>query len=273
MIFGSWRKPSWRARRIAAGSDGRLEVRDLQYAVTSSDGARHGPSNDGKPATLRIVDVRFFLDDNLATTAIVRDDRGEFLVTQGHEQTLGEHDGAHVRPRIRDECIRHGEARQRWEIHGIGDALHVMTAERAGTPSATWSRWTSMGPIAPPAPAPAPPAPTPADSDRDGVPDTADTCSALSGPPARSGCPSGLLADPSIRYRAAKKSIRVIAYYVKATKGARVVVTCSRGCRRSSGSSGSTGSPGGIAGTGSRASGSCSRTSSSRSGAMPSWTG
>ena len=31
----------------------------------------------------------------------------------------------------------------------IGDALHVMTADRAGRTSATWSNWTSLGPIAP----------------------------------------------------------------------------------------------------------------------------
>ena len=34
--------------------------------------------------------------------------------------------------------------------------------------------------------------------------------------------PDGLLADPSIRYRVVRGGIKVIAYYVKATKGARV---------------------------------------------------
>jgi hypothetical protein len=46
------------------------------------------------------------------------------------------------------------------------------------------------------------------------------------------GCPSGLVNDPPIRYKIGRRGIRVIAYYVKATTGARVVVICSRGCRR-----------------------------------------
>jgi len=44
--------------------------------------------------------------------------------------------------------------------------------------------------------------------------------------------PSGLVNDPSIRYKMGRRGIRVLTYYVKATTGARVVVTCSRGCRR-----------------------------------------
>ena len=70
-----------------------------------------------------------------------------------------------------------------------------------------------------------------ADTDGDGVTDANDRCPTLKGPAARQGCPTGLLADPSIRYRPSGKGIRVIAYYVKATTGARVVVTCSKGCK------------------------------------------
>jgi N-acetylneuraminic acid mutarotase len=71
------------------------------------------------------------------------------------------------------------------------------------------------------------------DSDGDGVPDANDRCGTLKGSASRQGCPTGLLADPSISYRrSGKKAIRVIAYYVKATTGARVSVECSRGCKR-----------------------------------------
>ena len=70
------------------------------------------------------------------------------------------------------------------------------------------------------------------DGDGDGVPDTTDHCLSLTGPAARTGCPTGLLNDPSIRYRPVAKGIRVIAYSVKATTGARIEVACSRGCKR-----------------------------------------
>ena len=42
---------------------------------------------------------------------------------------------------------------------------------------------------------------TPPDGDRDGVADGADRCPTLAGPITRSGCPAGLLADPSIAYK------------------------------------------------------------------------
>jgi hypothetical protein len=72
-----------------------------------------------------------------------------------------------------------------------------------------------------------------ADTDGDGVLDGTDRCRTLKGSAARQGCPKGLLADPSISYRrSGKKAIRVVAYYVKATTGARVTVKCSRGCKR-----------------------------------------
>ena len=50
---------------------------------------------------------------------------------------------------------------------------------------------------APPLPGP----PTGADVDGDGIPDAADRCPNVKGTLPRSGCPAGLLADPSIRYR------------------------------------------------------------------------
>jgi N-acetylneuraminic acid mutarotase len=70
------------------------------------------------------------------------------------------------------------------------------------------------------------------DRDGDGVADATDRCPTLKGASARTGCPTGLLNDPSIRYRPSGKGIRVIAYSVKATSGARIKVTCSRGCKR-----------------------------------------
>jgi len=98
-------------------------------------------------------------------------------------------------------------------------------------PSGAWSAWSSLGavpslPVAAPVPIPAP------DGDRDGVADASDRCATLAGSAARAGCPPGVLADPSIAYRRVHGGIRVVAYYVKATAGARVVVSCSRGCRR-----------------------------------------
>jgi hypothetical protein len=72
-----------------------------------------------------------------------------------------------------------------------------------------------------------------ADTDGDGITDDIDRCGRQKGTAARQGCPAGLLADPSIRYRAGRRAIRVLAYYVKATKGAKVTVTCSRkACRK-----------------------------------------
>ena len=70
------------------------------------------------------------------------------------------------------------------------------------------------------------------DADGDGIPDATDRCASLKGTIARSGCPAGLLADPSISYRPSGHGIRIVAYYVKATTGARVVVACSKGCKK-----------------------------------------
>ena len=71
----------------------------------------------------------------------------------------------------------------------------------------------------------APPAP---DADGDGVPDASDLCETLAGAAARRGCPRGLANDTSIAYRRSGTGIRVVRYYVAATKGARVVVACSK---------------------------------------------
>ncbi|MDA0174668.1 choice-of-anchor D domain-containing protein [Solirubrobacter taibaiensis] len=82
--------------------------------------------------------------------------------------------------------------------------------------------------VAPPLPLGAGP-----DGDGDGVPDAQDRCPATRGGAARTGCPAGLLADPSIRYQRLKRGIKVIAYYVKATTGARITVTCTKkACKR-----------------------------------------
>jgi hypothetical protein len=60
-----------------------------------------------------------------------------------------------------------------------------------------------------------------------------DRCPGLAGPASRQGCPAGLLNDPSIRYQRLKNGIKVIAYYVKATTGARITVTCTKkACKR-----------------------------------------
>ncbi|MBE2317381.1 choice-of-anchor D domain-containing protein [Solirubrobacter sp. CPCC 204708] len=103
----------------------------------------------------------------------------------------------------------------------------------ANTTTGTYSVALSGRGIAGP---PAPPAPIPAgqrDDDGDGLPNEADACAGSAGPRARRGCPTGLLADPSIRYQRLKNGIKVVAYYVKATTGARITVTCTRNaCRR-----------------------------------------
>ena len=116
-------------------------------------------------------------------------------------------------------------------IARVGAELWAMTVVGVNTTTPIYGTWSSLG--VPTTDPPPPPPPPPADTDGDGVLDTADRCASVGGPAIRSGCPNGLLADPSIRYRVVRGGIRVIAYYVKATKGARVTVTCSRGCRKS----------------------------------------
>ena len=70
------------------------------------------------------------------------------------------------------------------------------------------------------------------DRDGDGVLDADDRCKTRKGPKSRKGCPKGLFADSSIRYTRSGGGIRVLAYYVQATKGARITVRCSKGCRK-----------------------------------------
>ena len=116
-------------------------------------------------------------------------------------------------------------------IARVGAELWAMTVVGVNTTTPIYGTWSSLG--VPSTEPPPPPPPPPADTDGDGVLDTADRCASVGGPAIRTGCPNGLLADPSIRYRVVRGGIRVIAYYVKATKGARVTVTCSRGCKKS----------------------------------------
>jgi hypothetical protein len=100
----------------------------------------------------------------------------------------------------------------------VGEEIWTLTVFGAGSDAVAFGPWTSLGV---PNLAPPPPPPPPPDTDGDGVLDSADRCGTLAGTAIRSGCPTGLLADPSIRYRVVRGGIRVIAYYVKATKGAR----------------------------------------------------
>ena len=74
--------------------------------------------------------------------------------------------------------------------------------------------------------------PTPPTRTATASPTPTTAAATLKGSASRQGCPTGLLADPSIRYRPSGKGIRVVAYYVKATTGARVTVKCSKGCKR-----------------------------------------
>ncbi|MBE2317785.1 hypothetical protein DVA67_017515 [Solirubrobacter sp. CPCC 204708] len=101
----------------------------------------------------------------------------------------------------------------------VGSEIWTMTVTRAGTDTPAFGPWSSLGVPSPPGPPAPPPGPTDTDTDADGVPDPGDRCSTTPGAPSRSGCPAGLRADPSIRYRVVRGGIRVVAYYVKATRG------------------------------------------------------
>ena len=70
-----------------------------------------------------------------------------------------------------------------------------------------------------------------ADRDGDGALDDADDCPTLAGT-RRNGCPIRLGADTSVQYRPSAGGVQVVALSVKARRGSRIVVTCSRGCRR-----------------------------------------
>jgi hypothetical protein len=69
------------------------------------------------------------------------------------------------------------------------------------------------------------------DTDRDGVLDNVDECRHLPGTARRHGCPQRLSADASIKAEPLPDGLRLLSLRVSATRGARVAVRCSRGCR------------------------------------------
>jgi len=71
-----------------------------------------------------------------------------------------------------------------------------------------------------------------ADTDGDGVLDDVDRCKRLDGPERRSGCPPRLKGEVTLRARPTAGGIALVGLKVSATSGSRVVVRCSRGCRR-----------------------------------------
>ena len=71
-----------------------------------------------------------------------------------------------------------------------------------------------------------------ADTDGDGVLDTVDKCDRLDGPKGNNGCPRRQNVNVKLRARATATGIVVDALTVTVRRGSRVVVTCSRGCRR-----------------------------------------
>ena len=70
-----------------------------------------------------------------------------------------------------------------------------------------------------------------ADTDGDGVPDTVDRCDRLAGPLAN-GCPRRQRVSTTLRARPTASGIEIDGLSVTARRGSRVVVSCSRGCRR-----------------------------------------
>jgi len=70
-----------------------------------------------------------------------------------------------------------------------------------------------------------------ADRDGDGALDDADDCPTLAGT-RRNGCPIRLRAGTVLRARPIAGGIQILALSVKARRGSRVEVTCSRGCAR-----------------------------------------
>jgi hypothetical protein len=71
-----------------------------------------------------------------------------------------------------------------------------------------------------------------ADTDGDGVLDDVDRCDRVSGPRANNGCPERVRSEVLLRAQPTANGIRVLALRVNATRGARVAVSCSRGCRK-----------------------------------------
>jgi hypothetical protein len=71
-----------------------------------------------------------------------------------------------------------------------------------------------------------------ADTDGDGVLDTVDKCDRLDGPQGNNGCPRHQNVNVTLRALPTAGGIEVDALTVTAKRGSRVVVSCSRGCRR-----------------------------------------
>ena len=70
-----------------------------------------------------------------------------------------------------------------------------------------------------------------ADTDNDGVLDDADNCPRLDGGDRPSGCPKRLRPEVVLRAQPINGGIRVLALSVDASRGSRVEVSCTRGCR------------------------------------------
>jgi hypothetical protein len=70
------------------------------------------------------------------------------------------------------------------------------------------------------------------DTDADGVLDDVDRCDRTPGPRANGGCPRRVRAEVLLRAQPTANGIRVLALRVNASRGARVAVLCSRGCRK-----------------------------------------
>ena len=92
-------------------------------------------------------------------------------------------------------------------------------------PTATPTPVPTVTPTPTPTPVP------PSDRDGDGVPDTADRCATLAGTAQRNGCPRGLSFGWGMRYVSSGRAVKVRQFRVFAPKGAKIVVSCSRGCR------------------------------------------
>jgi hypothetical protein len=71
-----------------------------------------------------------------------------------------------------------------------------------------------------------------ADPDGDGVFDADDRCPRVSGDRTNGGCPRRVRAEVLLRAQPTANGIRVLALRVNASRGSRVSVRCSRGCRR-----------------------------------------
>ena len=71
-----------------------------------------------------------------------------------------------------------------------------------------------------------------ADTDGDGVLDTVDRCDRLDGPAGNNGCPRRQRVSTTLRARPTATGISIDALTVTVRRGSRVVVSCSRGCRR-----------------------------------------